>query len=336
VGGDKSKPITLKMFVLSSFFVMRILVTGASGGVGHYISETFINNTDHELFLMMRNPAKFQLDPQVRAGVTIVTADMLKIGDQAALLQTIDVAILTAAGWGGQEAYDVNYTKTHELLNLLNPQVCQQVIYFSTASILDSHNQLLPAAGQIGTDYIKSKHQCFSTLGELAVADRITTVFPTLVLGGDENKPYSFLSADLPLVTKYAGLLRWIKAEGSFHFIHGQDIAEIVRYLVEHPEVSEQYDRKVVMGNQLVIIEEGIREMCAYLGKPAIFQFPLSIALVNLVIKVFKIQMSEWDYFCLQNRYFENSPIVNPATFGLPIYAATLSDVLSTRGIKKI
>jgi nucleoside-diphosphate-sugar epimerase len=222
------------------------------------------------------------------------------------------------------------------LLNLLNPQVCQQVIYFSTASILDSHNQLLPAAGQIGTDYIKSKHQCFSTLGELAVADRITTVFPTLVLGGDENKPYSFLSADLPLVTKYAGLLRWIKAEGSFHFIHGQDIAEIVRYLVEHPEVSEQYDRKVVMGNQLVIIEEGIREMCAYLGKPAIFQFPLSIALVNLVIKVFKIQMSEWDYFCLQNRYFENSPIVNPATFGLPIYAATLSDVLSTRGIKKI
>jgi nucleoside-diphosphate-sugar epimerase len=315
---------------------MRILVTGASGCVGHYVSETLINNTEHELFLLMRQPAKFRLDPQVRPGITIVAADMMQIGDQAALLQTIDVAILTAAGWGGQAAFDVNYTKTHELLSLLNPQVCQQVIYFATESILDRQNQLLPEAGQIGTDYIKSKHQCFSTLGKLAVADRITTVFPTLVLGGDENKPYSFLSADLPSVTKYAGLLRWIKAEGSFHFIHGQDIAEVVRYLVEHPEVADQYDRRVVMGNQLVVVDQGIQEICAYLGKPVIFQVPLSIALINLVIKVFKIQMAEWDYFCLQNRHFEHNPIVNPATFGLPTYASTLSAVLSTRGIKRV
>jgi nucleoside-diphosphate-sugar epimerase len=325
------------MFLLSSFiFAMRILVTGASGCVGHYVSETLINNTDHELFLLMRNPAKFQLDPQARPGIHIVTADMKQIGDHAALLQTIDVAILTAAGWGGQDAFDVNYTKTHELLNLLNPQVCQQVIYFATESILDRQNQLLPEAGQIGTDYIKSKHQCFSSLGELAIADRITTVFPTLVLGGDEHKPYSFLSADLPAVTKYAGLLRWIKAEGSFHFIHGKDIAEVVRYLVEHPEVADKYDRKVVMGNKLVVVAEGIQEICAYLGKPAIFQIPLSFTLIDLVIKVFKIQMSEWDYFCLQNRHFEHQPIVNPATFGLPVHAATISEVLSTRGIKRV
>jgi nucleoside-diphosphate-sugar epimerase len=324
------------MLVMSYFFAMRILVTGASGGVGHYISETFINNTDHELFLLMRSPAKFQLDPHVRAGVNIVTADMKEISDQAALLQTIDVAILTAASWGGQDAFDVNYTKTHELLSLLNPQVCQQVIYFSTASVLNRQNQLLPEAGQIGTDYIKSKHQCLSTLDKLPIADRITTVFPTLVLGGDENKPYSFLSADLPDVTKYASLLRWIKAEGSFHFIHGQDIAAIVRYLVEHPEVADQYDRKVVMGNPRVMVEQGIQEICAYLGKPVIFQVPLSIALINLVIKLFRIQMAEWDYFCLQNRHEIHEPIVSPATWGLPVYAATLSDVLSTRGIPRV
>ncbi len=315
---------------------MRILVTGASGCVGHYVSETLINNTDHELFLLMRNPAKFQLDPQVRPGVTIVAIDMMQIGEQAELLKTVEVAILTAAGWGGQDAFNVNYTKTHELLGLLNPAVCQQVIYFATESILDRQNRLLPEAGQIGTDYIKSKHQCFSSLSQLPIADRITTVFPTLVLGGDEHKPYSFLSADLPNVTKYAGLLRWIKAEGSFHFIHGQDIAAVVQHLVEHPEVADQYDRKVVMGNKLVVVEEGIKEICAYLGKPVVFQVPLSIALINLVIKVFRIQMAEWDYFCLQNRHFEHSPIVSPATFGLPVHAATLSAVLRTRGISQV
>ena len=39
---------------------MRIFITGASGCIGHYLVETLIENTDHELFLMMRNPAKLR------------------------------------------------------------------------------------------------------------------------------------------------------------------------------------------------------------------------------------------------------------------------------------
>jgi nucleoside-diphosphate-sugar epimerase len=314
---------------------MRILVTGASGCVGHYVSETLINNTDHELFLVVRDPAKLQIDTTVRPGIQVIQCDMNDIGQLADLLKTINVPVMTAAGWGGEAAMNVNYTKTHELLSLLDPQVCQQVIYFATESILNSKNELLPEAGSIGTDYIKSKHRCFSTLHELAVADRITTVFPTLVLGGDETKPYSFLSADLPQVIKYASLLRWIKADGSFHFIHGKDIAEVVRYLIDHPEESAKYDRKVVMGNELVMVDQGIQEICGYLGKPVIFQIPLSISMINIIIKIFKVQMAEWDYFCLQNRHFKHDPIVNPRTFGIPSYAASISDVLSTRGIPR-
>jgi nucleoside-diphosphate-sugar epimerase len=316
--------------------VMRIFVTGASGCVGHYVSETLINNTDHELFLLVRDPAKLKLDPKARSGINIIQGDMNKISELADLLKTIDVPVLTAAGWGGPSALEVNYTRTHELLNLLDPQVCQQVIYFATESILNSKNELLPEAGSIGTEYIQSKHRCFSSLHGLAIADRITTVFPTLVLGGDEHKPYSYLSADLPNVTKYAGLLRWIKADGSFHFIHGKDIAEVVRYLIEHPEVAAQYNRKVVMGNELVYVDKGIQEICGYLGKPVIFQVPISISMVNVIIKLFKIQMAPWDYFCLQNRHFKHDPIVNPRTFGLPSYAASISEVLSTRGIPKV
>jgi nucleoside-diphosphate-sugar epimerase len=312
---------------------MRILVTGASGCVGHYVSETLIENSTHELFLLVRNPAKLQVDTQVRPGIHVVTGDMSTIEDLADLLQTIDVAVLTAAGWGGESAYTVNHTKTHELISLLDPNICQQVIYFATESILNSHNELLPEAGQIGTDYIKSKHRCFSTLSELPIADRITTVFPTLVLGGDDHKPYSYLSADLPQVTKYAGLLRWIKADASFHFIHGKDIAEVVRYLVEHPEVADRYDRKIVLGNELVQVTQGVREICAYLGKPVIFQIPLPTALIDPIIKIFKINMTDWDYFCLKNRHFCHDPIVNPRTFGLPSYASSLSDILRTRGI---
>jgi nucleoside-diphosphate-sugar epimerase len=312
---------------------MRIFVTGASGCVGHYVSETLIQNTDHELFLLVRDPAKLKVDTTVRPGINVVQGDMNEIGLLADLLQTIEVPVLTAAGWGGVSALAVNYTKTHELLNLLDPTVCKQVIYFATESILNSKNELLPEAGELGTEYIQSKHKCFASLSEFAIADRITTVFPTLVLGGDDTKPYSYLSADLPSVTKYAGLLRWITADGSFHFIHGKDIAEVVRYLIEHPETAAKYDRKVVMGNKLVEVDAGIKEICSYLGKPVIFQVPISIGLINIIIKLFNIKMTEWDNFCLQNRHFKHDPIVNPATFGLPNYASTLSDVLRTRGI---
>ncbi len=320
---------------------MRILITGASGCVGHYVSETLIQNTDHELFLCVRNPAKLKLDPTVRPGIHIVTADMMEIEKQAELLKTIEVAVLTAAGWGGQEAYDINFTKTHVLLDLLDPQVCQQVIYFSTESVLDRQNKLLPEAGKIGTDYIKSKHQCLDKItqeknaanGDNRIASKITAVFPTLVLGGDDTKPYSFLSADLPNVTKYVGLLQWFTADGSFHFIHAKDIAEVVRHLIAHPEIADKFDRRLVLGNQLVIADDGIAEICAYFGKKAPFRIPLSIAFANFFIKIFNIQMAEWDRFCLDYRHFSHANPVSPETFGLPSYAPTITEIFRTRGL---
>lgn len=320
---------------------MRILVTGASGCVGHYISETLIQNTDHELFLFVRNPAKLQVDITARSGIHVITADMMDIERQAELLKTIEVAVLTAAGWGGQEAFDINYTKTHILFDLLDPQVCQQVIYFSTQSVLDRHNQLLPEAGKIGTDYIMSKYQCLDKLtqarnapdGAQHIAAKITTVFPTLVFGGDETKPYSFLSADLTNISKYAELLQWFTADGSFHFIHAKDIAEVVRHTIAHPEIADKFDRRIVLGNELVTADAGIKEICAYFGKKSPFQIPLSIAIANFFIKLFKIQMAEWDRFCLSYRHFSATNPVSPATFGLASYAPTITDVFRTRGL---
>ena len=320
---------------------MRILVTGASGCVGHYVSETLIQNTEHELFLFVRNPAKLNLDITARPGIHVIVADMMEIEQQAELLKTMNVAVLTAAGWGGQEAFDINYTKTHALFDLLDPKVCEQVIYFSTESVLDRENQLLPAAGKIGTDYIMSKHQCLDKItqaknaadGANSIAAKITAVFPTLVLGGDATKPYSFLSADLPSVTKYVGLLQFFTADASFHFIHAKDIAEVVRHLIAHPEISEKFDRRIVLGNKLVTADAGINEICGYFGKKSPIRIPLSNTIANFFIKVFKIQMAEWDRFCLDYRHFSHTSPVSPATFGLPSYAPTITDIFRTRGI---
>ncbi|PPS45885.1 NAD(P)-dependent oxidoreductase [Chroococcidiopsis sp. TS-821] len=310
---------------------MKILVTGASGCIGHYISETLIQETHHELYLLVRSPQKLQVDTNCRPGIHVLQGDMQNIRAFANLLQTIDTAILAATAWGGAETYDINVTKTQELLSLLSPK-CQQVIYFSTASILDRNGNLLPQAGEIGTDYIRSKYDCHQQLSQQAIASKTTILFPTLVIGGDANKPYSHLTSGLPEVTKWVDLIRFFQADGSFHFIHGRDIAQVVRYLVDHPPMENE-SRSLVLGQAPLTVNQAVEELCRYFNKKIYFRIPLTLSLANAIVALFRIQMAAWDRFCLDYRHFTYRNAVNPATFGLPNYCATLSDVLRISGI---
>jgi nucleoside-diphosphate-sugar epimerase len=312
----------------------RILVTGASGCVGHYISEQLIQQTEHELFLLVRNPDKLKVNTNVRSDVTVLQGDMQEIEKFADLLKTIDVAVLTATAWGGDITFNVNVTKTLELMNMLDPERCEQVIYFSTASVLGSNDQPLKEAGEIGTDYVRSKYDCLMKKSQLAIAPKITTIFPTFVLGGDASKPYSHLTTGIPEVTKYINIIRFLKADGSFHFIHGQDIATIVKHLIENPPGIDA-SRSLVLGQAGITANQAIEEVCAYLGKKILFRIPLSFGLANIIIVLFRIQMAAWDRFCMEYRHFTYKNAVSPKSFGLANYCGTMSDVLRLSGVKR-
>ncbi len=329
---------------------MRIFITGASGCIGHYIVETLIEKTDYELFLLVRNPNKVKFDCNARPGIHIIRGDMRNIWQFSKLLKTMNCAILAAAGWGGQEAIDVNVFKTIELLNLLDPKVCQHVVYFSTASVLNRQNQLLKEAGQAGTDYIRSKYDFLRQVTRLPIAKRITTVFPSLVFGGDEKHPYSHVSGGLPDLMKETVILRFLdkpllkvkpidlipffQADGSFHFIHARDIAQVVRYLIDNPPESQD-SRWLVLGNEPVTLNQVIEEACAYLNKPISYRFNLSAWIANIFIRLFRIQMSAWDRFSFDYRHFTYQNPVNPSTFGMPVYCPTIIDVLKLSGISR-
>lgn len=309
----------------------RIFFTGASGCIGHYLAESLIEDTNHELFLLVRNPAKLKFDSQKRAGIKILQGDLRNIEQYSDLLSTMDVAILAATSWGGiEETNQINVVQTLALMELLDCQKCEQVIYFSTASILNQNNELLPEAAEFGTNYIKTKYECCTRLPELEIYPKITTIFPTLVIGGDENKPYSHLYAGLPDVLKWIDLIRWFKADGSFHFIHGRDIAQVVTHLVDNPP---QKTRKIVLGNERITVNQGIEIISNYLGKNIYFRIPLSVNLANLFIKIFQIKVQAWDQFSLRYRHFTHKEVFNSASFGLTNYCSTLTDVLRLRGI---
>lgn len=311
----------------------RIFVTGASGCIGHYVVESLIQETNHELYLLVRNPARLKVNCN-RPGVTVLQGDLQDIDTFSDILKTINCAVLIATAWGGaQEVYNTNVLKTIRLLNLLDPAVCQQVIYFSTASILDRNNQPLKEAGEIGSDYIRSKYVCFQELSKLAISPRITTLFPTLLLGGDAYKPQSHVSSGVRQVIKWIDLLRFIKAEGSFHFIHSKDIAQIVCHLIDYPPLEGE-SRELVLGNQMVTVDQAIEGMCDYLHKRIYFRIPLTPGLANLLIALFQIRMAAWDRFSMNYRHFTHRTLVSPETFDMPTYCATLTDVLKLSGIK--
>lgn len=306
---------------------MRILVTGASGCIGHYICEALVQQTEHELFLLVRDPAKLKVDVNVRPHIHVLTADLHNLQPLRELLLTINQAVLTATAWGDpRETYDLNVTKTLALIQALDPAVCQQVLYFSTASILGQSQQLLSEAEEIGTDYIRTKYQCFKQLQQLASIPKVITVFPTLVAGGDDHKPISHLSSGIPEVIRWAGLLRFFKMDGSFHFIHGQDIAQVICHLIKNPEAAPA--DQLVLGNQKMTVNEFIEAVCELCHKRAFFKVDLSPKLANLIIRLFNIQMADWDRFCLGYRHFSYPNPINPETFGLFTYCPTLETLL--------
>ncbi|MEO0538083.1 MAG: NAD(P)-dependent oxidoreductase [Cyanobacteria bacterium P01_A01_bin.123] len=314
--------------------VKRIFITGASGCVGHCIVEILIHQTNHELFLLLRNPDKLQINVNSRPGVHVVQGDLQAIENWADLLATMDVAILTATAWGDpQLTFDINVVKTLKLMTLLDPQQCQQVIYFSTESILDHHNRPLKEAGEIGTDYIRSKYICHQKLKDLAIAPRITTLFPTLVFGGDKDKPYSHISLALAdIATKWTRWIRFFQADGSFHIIHAKDIAQIVYHLVDHPPAADA-PRELVLGNPALTVNQAVEDMCDYLGYKVFFRIPLSTALADVIISAFNIRMAAWDRFCLTYRHFTHENPISPESFGMETFCPTVGDLLRINGV---
>lgn len=312
---------------------IRVFMTGASGCIGHYILELLLQADRYELFLLLRHPEKLRLPVQDNPRVHILKGGLADIEQFEDLLATVDVAILTAAAWGGDSDYvlDINVNRNLQLLGKLDPQRCQQVIYFSTASILNQQGAPLTEAGEMGTDYIRSKYECHRQLPDLPIYSKITTVFPTLVFGGDKDKPYSFISAGLQDVTKWVDLIRFFQADAGFHFAHAQDIATVVNYLVEHP-TPDGY-REYVLGNPAISANQAVEQTCDYFGKRILFRLPLSVWLANVLIKIFRVEMAPWDYFCLQYRHFVYEKAVNPASFGLEPYCPTLGDLLRVHGV---
>jgi len=307
----------------------QIFITGGSGCIGHYLVESLLDQTDWHLYLLLRNPQKLKVTYSSDR-LTILQGSLHNIQEYRSIVEQMDYLVSTAACWGGEDTYLINVEKTHALFSYLNPDICQRAIYFSTASILDEQKNLLPEAGAIGTDYIRSKYLGLKEVESLPISSKLISVFPTIVFGGNGNdKPYSFISAGLHDVLKYMPYIRWLKTEGSFHFIHAFDIAQIVtQLLLQGYHDSGNTPPRLVMGMPQISVNQAIAEICEFTGHHIWWQVEITPALINLVRWLFRLQMAEWDEFCLKQRHFVYDHIA-PDSLGLTAKYPHLADILA-------
>ena len=323
----------------------RILITGASGCVGQHIADLLYRETDAELLLWLRDPSKLTAVPAADPRITLLVGDLRDAEPHRAQIASATRIIHTATAWGDPErAQQVNVVAVKQMLAATNPEILEQVVYFSTASILNKDLHLLPEAMPYGTEYIQTKAQCLEQLEQHPLAQRIVAVFPTLVFGGRVDGsgvfPTSYLTAGLKEGTRWLWLAKWLRAEASFHFIHAADIARVCAHLATsphqpNPEVGQGAVRRLVLGQPSVTVNETVKRLCRWRrGWYPPIGLDLRGWLIEGLIKLLRIEVNAWDRFSIRQRHFVHDPISPPERFGLVSHAPTLEAVFEDAGLK--
>lgn len=304
----------------------RLLITGISGCVGHYLYDELLADPAHELLVVVRDPARlrFRVDP---ARVTVIRCDATELSAYGHLAAEVDHVIYLAAAWGEPVSYETNLRVPLALFERTDPGRIRRILNVSTASILDARGELLSAAGAMGTDYIRSKYLASLHTSQHPRADRIVTVYPTLIFGGDAHHPTSHLTGGLREVPRVLRALRHCRLDGSLHFIHARDLARVMVRLLDAPAVPP----RVVVGNPVLSVSELLSQLCEIWGLRYTGALDLD-PVVGALLKLFNRRTNSWDDFSLRHRHFRY-PAVGPADFGLPTELATLAGIVREAGI---
>tara|TARA_B100001121_G_scaffold309747_1_gene337747 strand:+ start:1122 stop:2057 length:936 start_codon:yes stop_codon:yes gene_type:complete len=308
----------------------NIFITGATGCIGHYVLMELRQKfpTAH-LHLLVRKTKKFKFDVESWPNVTIHPGDMDAIETCKEALHTTDYVVHIATVWG----YDldvnirINSDRTLEMLGYTDPNRLKKIIYFSTASILTDNNQLSPAAKTEGSPYVKSKLDAYNAIQDSQWANKVVTLFPTMVLGGAENAPYSHISQGLLDIRRHISWARWFHLNGAFHFLHAEDIAKMVTI-----SMTQDVPKDMVMGNPKITFNDAILELAETMGKKPWLQLHIPQWMINALVLIFKRRMDSWGAHCAKNPHFLYN-VHAPYHFGEELSFSSLKAVVEKMGV---
>jgi nucleoside-diphosphate-sugar epimerase len=291
----------------------RIVLTGASGCVGHRVARRLLARPGDALHLVARDPARLAPELRSHPRATLHVGDARDAGALAETIRGADALVLAHTSWG-EHAFETNVDATLALVDHLDASRRPHIIHLSTASILARDGSFLAEAESLGTPYIRSKLAATRALLSRRDAS-VTVLYPTLVVGAGADGPASHLARLLRKVAARDRLLRFISADASFHLVHASDIASVVaRVLDDLPAPGAP--RELVLGGPPVSADALVDAVLAARGRRRLGRVPLSPALAELCIRLFRVQVAPWDRHCLATRHFTYDHTVDATTFG--------------------
>jgi nucleoside-diphosphate-sugar epimerase len=299
---------------------MRILLTGATGCTGSYLLKQLAIN--HDVYALARRPQQLpsfekRLDYQVIEG----DLETLIVHHQN-LLKTFDYCVHPVTAWGGPQTFQVNVQQTLALFASLSTTRCRGIHYFSTASLLNAKHQFQRESLRQGTDYIRSKACVHERLSQGTLIP-VHSYYPTVILGGDNVHPYTPVSQFLPQLHPYLHWVKWLHIQAYFHWIHAEDIAQIIAYRI----AQDLPAKSLVLGNPAISVTGLQQELLDfYRMRHPRLRLDLEKCL-PLILPLLSGQMSSWDRFSLHHRDIRYDS-VHARTYGLVPFAEHITQLL--------
>jgi len=316
----------LPISLLSSYnaVMKHVYITGGTGCVGSYIVDELKDKKDLTLHLLVRDPKRCKVDLDQYPNIKLHQGNLERIEEHAELLKTMDYVVHVATDWSDSGyARKLNEAKTHELFELANEGPLKKIIYFSTASILGPGNKTIEEAGQYGQGYVRSKYRAYHSLQKSPARDKIITVFPTLVFGGDDHHPFSHINKGVHPNLHFLKWLRFLYVDGAFHFLHSRDIARVSNYLMLNDVDGDEF----VLGQSSVTAKTAIETLCGVFGVPMRFRIKITASFIFTLAKWLRITIGPWERHCILHPYMVYD-VVNPETFGETSAFPTLKSVV--------
>lgn len=293
--------------------IKHVFITGASGCVGHYLIRECLKQDNLHIHVLVRYPEKLKFSESEFQRITIHVGDFKQIEKFKSVIKKMNFLIHSVTEWWGEEqTHLVNVTKTKEFFSMTDSEICEQIVYFSTASVLGKGNKVIKEAKEYGSSYIRSKYNAYHMIQSLPMKDKITIVFPTMVFGGDTKFPQSHITKGVTQAFNYLKYLRFIHVDGAFHFIHSADIATLAVYFMLNPKKYREY----VLGNSCISIKDALKVLYTQFNMKPLFRIHVKKWFINILTKLFRIKIGAWEKYCMDNSYMIFDA-VNPKTFGL-------------------
>jgi nucleoside-diphosphate-sugar epimerase len=302
----------------------KIFITGTTGAIASYFLD-YLSNSDFEVYALLSKPEKIVNDLEGVKNIHFVLGVLENIADFKDIISDCDYIIHLATNWADPNVpeHSINNVQTNLLFSLADPNKIKRIIYFSTASILGRGNKLIPEAREYGTNYIVSKYDGYLSIQNHPLKEKIITVFPTMVIAGDSKHRYSHIGEGLLNAKKYIKWARFCSINGTFHFIHADDIAKMSLFLLTLKDYKSEY----VFGNPPQKLGKALKEVAKYYGYKTLFQIPIPIFLIRLIVFVFRLKMDNYGKFCLRYKHFVYDS-VNASSFGLSTNVDTWEKIM--------